>query len=670
MKRQVWEVQSHTHDAGGSPIFTPDMIEKFLKDNNDRIVRWAWCLHDKDVYTEEDVAESAKRNNGVPTVGVGQQKPNHIHLMLEFKNDVHDTALAKEFGLTTGQIKLPTVKYHKMDALTTYLTHESPEEQEKGKHRYEDSEIHANFDFRKVIDGYLKIKDKAKAKKMKKADVDSITEQIVQGAITMSEIKEKYGVTFYFDHEQRFLRARREFMQYHYKMMARANYYIDGPAGRGKTTLAEMFARSLVPELEDANEAYLVVGEPGVRFQNYEYQPILIWEDVRAGQLIHEFGREGVLNLLETHPRKRNYNIKYDGVILTNQVNIFTGIESYEKFFDGLAGEYVDKYGNQYASEAYAKEQVYRRFPAITHLYPQDIVMQANRGVFAGTDEYLQYDTFATARVNMLSVNKHYTLTARESIAKQISAPMKAKHDEYMRIQGSDGKVYDVDEAPTIEVAVGLDACKEMEQRTRVDYERFVQKWLAKHNASLQKEALATNPRQRTPEEIGRSKVFTFEEWMAAGRPSEPGEGYIDTYAEIAAESLARQREKEIERDQAARREADEAELERLEAEYQLELEEEAERFFLHASYMQQLEGMLDDLKRNPTQQNFKLCVKVLHDEFVRMGGNIDHPEQGDAEIIKKIVADPVTEDFRQFALDQGLFDGEFSRFITQYSYS
>ena len=115
---------------------------------------------------------------------------------------------------------------------------------------------------------------------------------------------------------------------------------------------------------------------------------------------------------------------------------------------------------------------------------------------------------------------------------------------------------------------------------------------------------------------------------------------------------------------------ADEEELERLDAKYQLELEEEAERYFFHASYMQQLEGLLADLKLNPTQQSFKLCAKVLHEEFIRMGGNIDHPEQGDADIVKRIIADPVVEEFQQFASDHGLFDGEFSRWVTQYYYS
>ncbi len=33
-----------------------------------------------------------------------------------------------------------------------YLTHEHPKQQEQGKHRYDDSEVKASFDFRKELD--------------------------------------------------------------------------------------------------------------------------------------------------------------------------------------------------------------------------------------------------------------------------------------------------------------------------------------------------------------------------------------------------------------------------------------------------------------------------------------------------------------------------------------
>ncbi len=622
LKRQVWEVQSHTHDTNGKPIFTPDIIEQYLKDHADSIMRWAWCLHDKDRYTKEDEIKSAERNNGVPTVFEGQLKPPHIHLDLEFTNEVYNTALAKEFGLPVGQIIKPTVKYNKMDALVTYLTHEAPEEQEKKKYLYPDSEIHANFNFREVINGYLKKKAKSAIKKRKKASADAIIEKIVVGEMSIEDVKREYGFAYYLDYEQRFLKARREYMLRYYQMLPRINYYIDGPSGRGKTTLAEMLARVLVPDLEDY-EAYCEVGEPGVRFQNYDYQPVLIWEDVRAGQLISEFGREGVLNLLETHPRKRNYNIKYDGVVLTNQVNIFTGIESYDKFLDGLAGEYQDKNGRQYKSETYAKEQVYRRVPVIIHLYPQDIMMMANKGVFEGTDEYLQYEIFANARANMLSVNKHYTLSARDAIAKQIVGPVKDKHDEFMLLQSSDGKVSDPDEIPVIEVAVGIDACKEMESRAREEYEQFVQAYLKKNNAALQKQAATPNPKNRTAEEIGRGTVISFDEWLAAGRPSVPGEKYVDTYADAASLSWERQVEKDISTTEDVRQDRDEEWLE----EQERSKEEAAETFFEsmeklaeHRHFMIELSTLFNNLQNTRDLASYYKCVACLHQDYIAQG--------------------------------------------------
>lgn len=98
-KSRVLEVQSHTHDLYGNPIFTKDIIEGFIKSKGTAILRWAWVLHDKDKYTLEEERKSAEMNNGIPTVHAGDDKPKHIHLDLEFTNQVYNTAIAKDLGL-------------------------------------------------------------------------------------------------------------------------------------------------------------------------------------------------------------------------------------------------------------------------------------------------------------------------------------------------------------------------------------------------------------------------------------------------------------------------------------------------------------------------------------------------------------------------------------------
>jgi hypothetical protein len=220
-------------------------------------------------------------------------------------------------------------------------------------------------------------------------------------------------------------------------------------------------------------------------------------------------------------------------------------------------------------------------------------------------------------------VNKHYTLSARDAIAKQIVGPVKDKHDEYMLLQSSDGKVSDPDEIPVIEVAVGIDACKEMESRAREEYEQFVQAYLKKNNAALQKQAATPNPKNRTAEEIGRGTVISFDEWLAAGRPSVPGEKYVDTYADAASLSWERQVEKDISTTEDVRQDRDEEWLE----EQERSKEEAAETFFEsmeklaeHRHFMIELSTLFNNLQNTRDLASYYKCVACLHQDYIAQG--------------------------------------------------
>lgn len=614
MRRRVWEVQSHINGTDGTPIFTKDMIEKFLNGRTD-VRRWAWVIHDKDP-ADKDSTKTVH---------------SHIHLALEFENAIWNTSLAKDFGLPLGCIRKPKAKSNQFIAIVTYLTHEKPEEQAKGKYLYPDDEIHANFDFRAEINKYREEKKKSKGRRLRKADADILVESIERGELTIDDVKREYGFAFFLDYESRFLKARQEYLKRHYIMLPRINYYIDGPSGAGKTTLAEMLARSLVPELSE-DEAYYEVGARRVRFDNYENQPVMIWDDVRASDLINEFGREGVLNLLEVHPKKRNYNIKYGGVILTNQVNIFTGKEGYEQFLDGLAGEYTDMIdGTHHESELWAREQTYRRVPVIIHLHQSDIEVMVNRGVFQGTNEYTYYERWAEARVNMLSINKHYTLGARDAVAKRITAPIVEKHEEFMRLHGSDDKVVDAEDIPEIEVTVGFEACAELREKEREEYDAFIKKWMEKRMPSLKKEASKSFALGHTLEEIARQRVITFEDWLDAGRPTGDEQGYVDTYAQEAQEALERKWKRAEEEWMSAYMDEQRQEMEELFGLWQhsqeigdSSMEDEIELKIDQMFRQREIERLVKEFEENPSQETFDECVQIISmDEPDRWGSKV-----------------------------------------------
>lgn len=137
------------------------------------------------------------------------------------------------------------------------------------------------------------------------------------------------------------------------------------------------FSSSVSPSRSfSSSEAFFEVGAPGSAFEGYDGQPVLIWNDRRAYDLLNELnGRGNVFNVFDTHPSRQRQNVKYSSINLANKVNIVNSVENYIHFLDGLSGEYHDKDGNLHESEMSEKIQAYRRFPLI-------IVIDSNKAIY------------------------------------------------------------------------------------------------------------------------------------------------------------------------------------------------------------------------------------------------------------------------------------------------
>lgn len=401
LKYRAMEVQSYVYDLYGKPIFTPDMIMSFINknsiENGGTLLRWCWTVHDKDVYTKDEEVASAMANNGTPTVICGSQKPVHIHLALEWQNQVYLSAVAKAFSLPERQVQKPLSRYNQFMNMCIYQTHEKPEEQAKGKYRYFDNEVHCNFAFRAEADRILKVVARATARKFKKAEVQEIIEDVERGAITPEEIRKKYGYAFYQDYQKKIDTARQEYIRRYYMPSLRINFYVDAKGvthgGRiGKTQLCKMLARSLFPQLLDS-ECFFEVGSSRAGLQAYKEQPVIIWNDMRAVDMVQVFGRQELLNMLDDHPGKTESRVLYGTVIPVQKFNIINGIEPYDDFLKGLAGTYKDRYGNEVKAED--ESQVFGRFPFIIHVSTDWIDFMISRGWMNGTREFEMYDRFA-----------------------------------------------------------------------------------------------------------------------------------------------------------------------------------------------------------------------------------------------------------------------------------
>ena len=94
--------------------------------------KYAWIKHDKDFDRE-----------------TGELKDEHFHIYLEFPNPRSLNAIANELGIESNMIEVVRNK----DGILNYLTHaRSPE-----KYQYDISEVHSNFEIKRIEDALTMI---------------------------------------------------------------------------------------------------------------------------------------------------------------------------------------------------------------------------------------------------------------------------------------------------------------------------------------------------------------------------------------------------------------------------------------------------------------------------------------------------------------------------------
>lgn len=349
------------------------------------------------------------------TLPDGSQKPLHFHGVVKLQpgNEKQVRFISKRASIPASRIDVPARSSAEGKAVTgpmaadlaffdlcRYLTHEDDKSQENGKHLYPRERVKANFDFSAFIDAGRP----QKAKRTKASDVDLLAMRIQEGELTLKQALDADGLSFNRAPE-RMEKSRAIYLRYAELGSHRTNYYFGGPSGTGKTFAATMFAEalgaSLYPELS-REEMIFTVGRKGVEFQQYDGQPIVIWDDFRVGSIIHAFGgtRDAVWAGLDVNPNRSKVFVhrKYGSVRLMNVVNIITGVESYGNFIENLAGNYKDKDGNEH--EAEDPIQAYRRMPFVSEVTAETVSFYLNQG-FADTGSYREYSKFAMLRANM-----------------------------------------------------------------------------------------------------------------------------------------------------------------------------------------------------------------------------------------------------------------------------
>lgn len=387
---RIFEIQTDEKNSKtGEYILTEDKIVDVLHRYRG-IKLWAYVMHDKDKYTAADKKK-------YPDCKIGSLKNRHWHILITIPNQAPVERVAEWFGVPVNAIDIPSGRNAFFDKLK-YLTHEEEKEQKKGQYRYPDEEIHANFDWRKKLDeqktDFMKYGGNLTPK-------DKLRYDVMYFGKTLRECRDKNKL-LYMDDTDRLKKCRLEYICNQEPPAVRYNIYVSGRGGIGKGLLCRALARNLCPQYSNDEDIYFVLGAKGVAFDGYDGQPIIIWDDRRALELLVEMnGRGNVFNIFDTFPTKKRQNIKYGNVNLCNKINIVNGIDPYIDFLDGLADEYIDKSGNRRKGEDGEKGQSYRRFPMIITIEEEYITVLLNRGYMEKTKNYLEYRKVAQIRGNM-----------------------------------------------------------------------------------------------------------------------------------------------------------------------------------------------------------------------------------------------------------------------------
>lgn len=397
--------------TGENLFFSEDVIRKGLIERWGSLNAWAYVSHDKDVYGEGDNIPDGKE--------VGDLRPKHWHVMLHFKNAVALSAVAKTFGIPENNIQVYRGKTAFLNGIE-YLTHEHSAQKSLGKVEYSRSEV--VFESAEVAEYWWKKLDEHQEKRLKnvpeKEQVNSLIKRLGSGEIDLKGARAE-DLALFHRYETMFRRARKGYLENKPLPLSRANYYITGQGGAGKSVAAKAMARSLYPDLED-EDLFYVVGDGRVAFDKYDGQPVIIWDDWRSKDLLSKFDRGTVWKIFAVNPERVTQSIKYGEIVLSNTVNIVTAVQPFEEFIEGLAGEYVDSNKTRHAKEDAG--QGYRRFPVFIEVTRSSLDFFLSNSLTGG--EMREYQRVAKVDASM----KQYAENVTSENTKRIMAPMVGLH--------------------------------------------------------------------------------------------------------------------------------------------------------------------------------------------------------------------------------------------------
>lgn len=298
MKLKICEI------CQGTKFLTEDKIKEAVCKRG--IKKFAYILHDKDTYTEDD----EKKN---PEHKAGTLKEPHWHICLQFKDSQNTKYVAKWFDIEEQYVNKSSSGHY--EDMLLYLIHKNSSE----KFQYCIDEVHANFDYAQFIqsNGILKTR------------IQELTDLIMDG--TLKEYNYfKYMTNSEF---QLYKTSLEKAHEYYRDSIYDGNrqlevIYISGGSGTGKTTLAKHIA-------EKHGYSFFISGSDNDLLDGYKGQDCLILDDLRGSSLKFSDFIKMIDNNSDSKVKSRFHN-KH---ITECKLIIITCIHNMEGFYNNLFSE-------------------------------------------------------------------------------------------------------------------------------------------------------------------------------------------------------------------------------------------------------------------------------------------------------------------------------------------
>lgn len=424
IKSDVFEIMQYEFKPGTNEPLNFNEMNIVAGLNHKTIKEYAYIKHDKDIYTQKDYDKFVKINpDESPKFEVGDLKNVHWHCVIKCTPRIDVETVARWFGVPEWQVDVPKGRGKWLDKIE-YLTHEHPRQQEQGKHRYDDSEVIASFDFRKALN------ERNEHRARYGGDL-SHTEQlrndVLTRGVTLKQIRDTDLLSYQRDHRQLSLMRQLYINEFAEVPNIRMNFYIYGVGGTGKGLLSKSIARSMFPELEDDEDIFFEIGGEKVSFDGYDGQPVIIWNDVRGDDLARSLGgAANLFNVFDITPTNGRVHIKYGSIKLINKINIMNSSVDYSDFIE-------DVFSTTEREED--RNQLTRRIPFVLPMRYTDFDFLINKGIAEDTNEFSQYIEYKRFTVNIQQLqrlgkgNKRALRQAEQTLL----TPIVDKHNEIVQ---------------------------------------------------------------------------------------------------------------------------------------------------------------------------------------------------------------------------------------------